>query len=308
MHVDAERGVVDEDLLLELTEPWARLETELIGEERADTLVGRERVGLATGPVQGGDEQLPQRLLERGRRHRGLEVGDELVGDAQVEAGGEVRPRQPGPQLLEAHPVRRDPLGVACGRDEVVGEPRQRRRTGGGRSAEVTPDQEPCRRDRVAAHGERVDALDVDVQAIALVAPDDDRRVAERPAQPRDLRLHGVAPRVERTGPQVVDQPIGAHGGATLEGQAHEELGALTTRNGDRLPVAPDLERSEHRDLQHSEECTARSEALWVSAKCQRCRGRSPRAHDRSRPHVAPPRGRRPERDRGDRRARARER
>ncbi len=107
---------------------------------------------------------------------------------------------------------------------------------------------------------------------VAAVATDDDGRVAERAAQPGDLRLQRVAAGVGGAlAPEVVDQPVGAHEVPGLEREAHEQLRGLAARNRDELAVASDLDRAEHRDLQHVESVRAADAGeTHVSARCQR--------------------------------------
>ena len=58
----AQRRVLLQDPELQLLQSGAGLEAELVGQRRADALVGRQRVALATGAVEGRDQQLPQWL------------------------------------------------------------------------------------------------------------------------------------------------------------------------------------------------------------------------------------------------------
>ena len=58
----AERGVLDEDLLLELLQGGPGLEPELLGQQPPPVLVGLERLGLSAGLVE-GEHQLPARTL-----------------------------------------------------------------------------------------------------------------------------------------------------------------------------------------------------------------------------------------------------
>ena len=71
--VPDERGVVDEDLLLELTQLRAWIETELVGERRARPLIRGQRIGLTTRLVERGDQHHPQGFVER------------MLGDGRLE-------------------------------------------------------------------------------------------------------------------------------------------------------------------------------------------------------------------------------
>ena len=136
-------GVVNQDLLLELTETGTGFEPQFVGEQRAHPLVGGERIGLAPGPVEGGDEQLPEHLVEGERGDRGLELADDVVAAAEVDGGGQVGLGQLHSDLVEARAMRDDPLGVAGGREELAGEASECRRAHVGGTAEVTGEEEP---------------------------------------------------------------------------------------------------------------------------------------------------------------------
>ena len=79
-----------QDLLLELLKLGSGFEAELVGELGPDALVGGEGIGLAPRPVQRGDEQLPQTLLERVGRHRRFQLTDHLSEFAEMQPGGEL--------------------------------------------------------------------------------------------------------------------------------------------------------------------------------------------------------------------------
>ena len=119
---------------------------------RRHALVGRERVGLAPGPVQRGDQQLPERFLERVRRHRGFEVADHVADVTESQPRRELGLDELHPCLDEPRPVRRDPVAVAGGREEVPAKHLQRRRTQVGGAAVVAGVEQTGRRDRVAQH------------------------------------------------------------------------------------------------------------------------------------------------------------
>ena len=78
-----------------------------VGELGPDLLVGRQRVRLASGPVLGGDQQLPQALLERVGGDRRLELPDHVAGLPEPQPRPELDLQQRQPGLVEACPVRR---------------------------------------------------------------------------------------------------------------------------------------------------------------------------------------------------------
>src|SRR5206468_7543853 len=57
--------VLPEDRLLELSEGWSRLDSELVDERPACFAIGLEGVGLPTGAVEGEHEQAAESLAER---------------------------------------------------------------------------------------------------------------------------------------------------------------------------------------------------------------------------------------------------
>ena len=104
------RVVVDQDLSLELLQPGSGSETELVREQGADPLVGRQRIGLAARPVQRGDQQLPQTFLVGVRRHGGLQLADQVARPSEPQARRELRLDQLHACLVEPRPVRGGPV------------------------------------------------------------------------------------------------------------------------------------------------------------------------------------------------------
>ena len=239
----AERRVVPEDLLLELLQPRPGLEPELVGQPGPHALVGRQRVGLAPRPVERGDQQLPQALLVRVRRDGRLQLADHVV--PELRAGREPGLDELHARLLEPGPVGRGP--VAGRRQQLA---RVALRAQLGRAASIAG-VEPLGGGRgVAEQAERVDRARLDREPVAALAAGDHRRVAERPPQPRDLRLQRVAVR-RGARPQLVEQAVRAHEDPGLEREAHQQLRRLAARHRHGPPVAADLDGPQHRDLQH---------------------------------------------------------
>ena len=106
------------------------------------------------------------------------------------------------------------------------------------------------RRVDVAQHPVRVHGGGLDREPVAVVAAGDHRRVAEAAPQSGHLLLERVAVR-RRAGPEVVEQPVGAHGRPGRERQVHEQLRRLASGDRDRLAVSPDLDRAQHQELEH---------------------------------------------------------
>ncbi len=82
-----ERRVVGQDLPLELLQLRTGVEAELVGQAVADPLVGGQCVGLAAIPVQRGDQQHPQALLEGMVGDRRFQLADHITCLAQLRAG-----------------------------------------------------------------------------------------------------------------------------------------------------------------------------------------------------------------------------
>ena len=227
---------MDQDLLLELLQLRSGVEAELVGQLVPDPLVRRQRIGLATGSVQRGDQQLPQALLERVRRHGRFQLTDHVADVAEPQPRRELRLDELHPRLFEPCPVRVDPLAVTGGRQHIPAVQPQRRRAQVGGAAVVAGVEQTRRRGRVAQHGERIDLGRLDGERVAAIAADDHGRIPERPAQLGDLRLQRVAAGVDCVGgPQVVDEPVGAHEHAGLEREAHQQLRCLAARHRHEL-------------------------------------------------------------------------
>ena len=186
--------------MLELLQLRSGVEPELVGQLRPDPLVRRQRVGLAPRPVQRGDQQLPQAFLERVRRDGRFQLADHVADVAEPQPRRELGLDELRPCLVESCPVRGDPIAVAGGVQHLAAVHRQGRRAQLGGATVVAVVEQTRRGVGVAQHRERVDLGRVDRELIAAIAADDHARIPERLAQPRDLRLQGVAARVRRAG------------------------------------------------------------------------------------------------------------
>ena len=254
--------VVVEDLALELLQPRSGLEAELVGEPGADPLVRRQRVGLAARPVQRGDQQLPQPLLVGVGRHGGLQLADH-GRRPELQPRRELGLDELHARLLEPGAVRSGPVAGRRGSTS----PRKRCSAAALSSAapRSSPGVEPpSGGGGVAQDAERVDGVRLDREPVAAVAAGDHRRVAQRPAQPGDLRLQRVAAAWRRPAQRSSRSRSALHEHAGLEREAHQQLRRLAARHRQEPAVASDLDGAQHRDLEHRAESTA------VSARCQR--------------------------------------
>jgi hypothetical protein len=97
----------------------------------------------------------------------------------------------------------------------------------------------------------RVDGGGLDRESIAIVAASEQGRITEAAAQPGHLLLERVA--VGRgAGPEIVEQPVGAHGRPGCERQVHEQFRGLASGDRHRPAVSPDLDRAKYKKLDHS--------------------------------------------------------
>ena len=82
-----------EDLLLELLQVRTGVEAELVGQAVANPLVGGQCIGLAAFPVQRGDQQHPQALLEGVSGDGSFQLADHITCLAQPQTGPRTRSR-----------------------------------------------------------------------------------------------------------------------------------------------------------------------------------------------------------------------
>jgi hypothetical protein len=193
-----------------------------------------------------------------------FELGDHLAAGAEVDAGGRPVLEQAEPDLVQTRPVGMEPVAVAGIGQDVATEQFQRL---GGRlqcRGGVAGASGRRRGRGQADHLEGVDPAGVELQGVAPAAAADEGRVVQGPAQLGHLRLQGVPGRGGGiVAPQVLDQPLGGHRLAGVQGQPDEQLGGLAGWHRERPAVAPDLERPEHPDGEHA---SAYAAALEVSS------------------------------------------
>ena len=209
--------------MLEVAELGSGFEPQLVDEQRADACARRQRVRLAPGLVEPGDQQGPEPLLIRMRLDRGLEVGEHTRVSRSL-TGREQRLEQREPS--RAQPDTMGDRPIPGRRERVVAELRK----AGGRTLrgtfEITCIEALLRGDRIVEHRMHVDRRGIDVEPVAVARADNERTVAERLAQLRDLRLQGVPlrgrPRCRPTGPRP--------GARSARGSPHRPQGAPTAR------------------------------------------------------------------------------
>jgi hypothetical protein len=237
---------VREDEPLEALELGARIEPKLVGEQLARGAVELQRIGLATGAVEGKHEEGAQTLLERVRRHERFQLADELRVAPELEV--DLDPLQ---QRREAQLVQ--PLGLAGGKpfEAKVGERRSApdlERLSQELRAEQRRPGRPSLGDE-PVELQRVELARLHAHEVAGRAGDDPRR-PEQLAQRRDVALHQLV----RTGrrlvaPELVDETLARDRLVRVQEQ-HAEQGALLRSAEFDLPLAVvDLEWTKYREL-----------------------------------------------------------
>lgn len=124
-------GVVGEDPPLEVLQRRARLEAELVDQRLACLLVRLERVHLPSRPVESEHEQAARTLAERMPAHELLQLGHELLVEAELQIGLD-------PVLERLHVQLCQAFRLAFG-ERLVRQLRQRRAAPHGESAAERP-------------------------------------------------------------------------------------------------------------------------------------------------------------------------
>ena len=186
-----------------------------------DPLVGRQRVGLAARAVQRGDQQLPQPLLVGVRRDGGLELADRRVPEPQPR-------REPG---LDAARTRASSSRARCGaaQSPAAGStsPRKQRQR---RRAQLARRRARRRRRAAAPRRRRRAARAARRRRPARPRAGSRRRrrrsAPDRPSARRSLATFdwSVLRRVAAPAHRSSSEPVGAHGHAGLEREAHQQL------------------------------------------------------------------------------------
>ena len=215
--LEIERGILLQDRRLELPQPPARLDPELLDQRATRSSVRIQGLGLAPGPVEGEHELLAGALAKRLRGDERLKLADELGMSPAVEVGLDAILEDRESELLEARDL---PLGE-------VGE-------GDLRERRATPERERlpqlARRRGWIAGGKRLAPLrcqaleetevkfvGLEPQEVAGCAGDQHppglagRAVGlERLAQLRDVNLKRLRGGLGSLGaPELVDQAVG---------------------------------------------------------------------------------------------------
>ena len=206
-----EPRILVQDRVLELAQPLARLDPELLGQRAAGVAIGLQRVGLAVAAVQGEHQLRPEALAIGVLGDQPLEPLEQLrvVAQRQFRLGQQFECRDA--QVLQ-------PRDLGLG-ERLEGQIRQRR-PAPERQRSLERRRRPrrvARRELAAAFRHQalelvgVEPPGVEPELVAVLARRDHVSVSERSAQPRDVDLHGLGGRRWRSvAPELVDQPIAA--------------------------------------------------------------------------------------------------
>jgi hypothetical protein len=256
-HRQRQRRVLRQDRALQLPQPLARLDAQLLDQLAAGVLVGLQRVGLAVRAVEREHQLRAQPLAERVLGDQRLELSDHLGMAAQ---------RQPcvDPQLQGSHSHVGEAGDLALG-ERLVGEIGERLAApepeafverGGGLPRTVRRQLVPGLREE-PFEPVRVEPVGVELQAVPVLPGDDQVAAAgQRLAQPRHMDLDGLGRRGGRVlAPELLDQPVGAERLVGVQHQHGEQRTLLAPSERDFTALVEDLERSEDAEV-HSESGT----------------------------------------------------
>jgi hypothetical protein len=200
-----ELRLLAEDGAFEPLQAGARLDPELVDEQRSRLLVGGERFGLAPRPVEGKHGLAAQALPVGMRGDERLELADEVGPVPRPQVGVDPPLEGDQAQLLEPGDLRLGELLVG-----EVGErapvPEAERLAERRRGERILParSQRLCLPHQ-AFEPVQVELVGADLEQVAR-RPRADPLGAERPAQAEDVHLHGL-PRARRrvSSPELVD-------------------------------------------------------------------------------------------------------
>lgn len=244
-----EVGVVTQDRALQLLQLRGRLDAELVGEQAADPLVGRQGVGPALGAVQRehqlGPAPFPQRLLG----HQRLELGHDLLVVPEGEPSVDAQFARGRPQFLEPHGLASPELAVGeVAERRAPPEPLRLLGQEQGTAGVVAGRCLPCRAGQ-AGQPNRVDVVRVEAQPVA--GPDrGDRALGQRLAEPGDVAVQRLRRRGWRVlTPQRVDKCRAGHDLTTAQREHLEHGSLLGGLDLDRRSLDHHLERPEQSHL-----------------------------------------------------------
>jgi hypothetical protein len=184
-------AILCQHLRLDRSQVGSRLDAQLLDQSRSGPLVGAQRVGLATRPVQSGHQLTPEPLPPGMPADQRLELANQFRIGAAGQVGGYPVLHRREPQLLERIPLRnrerRVELRVRLSSPQLERVPQFDGRCRGPSRTEVPPasrreDPEPL----------RVDLRWVDGGQVPRAACEHEGRTVtgQGPPQPGDVNLH----------------------------------------------------------------------------------------------------------------------
>jgi hypothetical protein len=241
---------LSEDRALEALERRTGLDAQFPDEQLAGLLVGRERVGLASGPVEGEHELAAKALAVRMAGDEGFELGDEVAAVPELQLGIDSLLDRLQAQLVEPGDLRlREGLEAEVGErlppPEVECLPQSHRSPGGIST----------RPELAAGLHELLEAVEIELTGGELdeIARSTGANTlgAERLTQPGDVDLERLPRGLGRAlSPELVDQALGADDLVGVQEQDRQRRSLLAGAERDlAVAVLPNLERPEDPEL-----------------------------------------------------------
>ncbi len=253
-HGQREGGILGEDRALELAQPLAGLDAELLHERRSRVLVGLQRVRLALAAVE-GEHQLGAQALAKGvLGDQRLELSHDLEMAAELELCLDQPLDRRHAQVLEAIDLGPGE-GLVCEPGKRLAAPECERlfeRLGRGGGIARGELRTPLTEQPLEAAS--VDSLRVDPQLVAVLARHEQLRVPalarERPAQAMDVHLDRFrCGRGRALAPELVDQAVGAERLVRVHEQQSEQGALLAAAERNLTPLVRGFKRTEDAEV-----------------------------------------------------------
>jgi hypothetical protein len=208
--------------------------------------VGAQRFGLAAAPVQRQHQLCRQTLAQRVFVDGTLKLGDRRCRSAAGQQRIEPGLNDGLAQFLQPHRGRPGPLSV-CHIGECCPAPQRQRLVECIESSLRLrwQDRHPLCRKGLEAPG--IESGGSQLEDVPVPPPDDRRRIAEDPAEDRDVALHGAEHRRRRVvAPQVLDQTLHTDDRAGTDREASDDGTLSWSTQRQQGAIAFGRERTEH--------------------------------------------------------------
>ena len=243
-----EAAVLAENPLMQLSQPAARLDAELLGERGARGPVDLERLALTPAAIEREHELTSEPLAEGVRDHEGFELPDDLRVMAAGEIGADALLERENAQLLQSLDLRL--------RESLVGQVGERR---AAPQCERLAQQSPGDF-RLGARGlgdEPLEARGVDLGGIRAQQVSRRARLqaaaAELLAEASDVGLDALGDRRRRRrSPEVVDQPFHRYRVVGVQQQDRQQRPLLGRAEGKSLIAVGHFQRPENPEVHFS--------------------------------------------------------